>query len=255
LPSFIPRRERHGELHETLRKTENDGSSFSRRKNKAEAYRRGVDLSEAQARQIAVRSKRLARSGISPGVAHESQLAVPDVEDVLTAASTMDQAVGCLLMDVMHFVSNAFNFEAHTLSVMNGGCAYPRQNGSADPVVIEDPLRRVNNVGRSCFRFGELQKILGDALIALSAGVVRSESHTHDLGTSIRRVLGLGETSGARHDSETYPGNTTPREKSRAAICGHVGEASGDDMEKRKTQTEERLKEAESYQEVGQLSE
>merc|ERR1712224_412691 len=110
---------------------------------------------------------------------------VQNVEDVLTAASTIDQALGCLLMDTMHFVSNAFNFEAHTLSVMNGGCAYPRQGSYAGPLVIEDPLRRVNNVGRSCFRFGELQKTLGDALIALSASIVRSESHTYNLGTAI----------------------------------------------------------------------
>ena len=56
----------------------------------------------------------------------------------------------------------------------------------------------MNNVGRSCFRFGELQKVLGDALIALSAGVVRSESHMHELGASIRMVLGLGLSSDTR---------------------------------------------------------
>jgi DNA polymerase sigma len=97
-----------------------------------------------------------------------------DEEETLTAVSTTDQALGCLLMDVMHFVSNAFDFERHTLSVMNGGCAYPRQRDSADPMVIEDPLRRVNNVGRSCFRFIELQRICGDALLSLSKSIVRN---------------------------------------------------------------------------------
>jgi hypothetical protein len=37
----------------------------------------------------------------------------------------------------MHFVSNAFDFERHTLSIMNGGCAYPRQMGLLDAIVIE----------------------------------------------------------------------------------------------------------------------
>jgi hypothetical protein len=62
---------------------------------------------------------------------------VQEEVETLTAVSTTDQALGCLLMDVMHFVSNAFDFERHTLSIMNGGCAYPRQMGLLDAIVIE----------------------------------------------------------------------------------------------------------------------
>ena len=121
----------------------------------------------------------------------QKEISEEDVEGVLKEASTMDQALGCLLMDAMHFVSNSFNFQDHTLSVMNGGCAYPRQGGSSAEAVIEDPLRRVNNVGRSCFRFKELQNVLGEALISLSSGIVRSESQTHKINDSVRTVLGL----------------------------------------------------------------
>jgi hypothetical protein len=73
-----------------------------------------------------------------PGKQSNNKAEGPNAEDeeALTAVSTTDQALGCLLMDVMHFVSNAFDFERHTLSVMNGGCAYPRQ-GLTDPMVIE----------------------------------------------------------------------------------------------------------------------
>ena len=104
-------------------------------------------------------------------------------EETLKAVSTTDQALGCLLMDVMHFVSNGFDWHRHTLSVMNGGCAYPRpMDGVADPMIIEDPLRRVNNVGRSCFRFKELQRICGDVLLSLSKTIVRSEYEQTEKG-------------------------------------------------------------------------
>jgi hypothetical protein len=198
LPPRVSRRALDGELQNTLRKIEHRGSPLPQCAKQSTTVRDGDDSLEAQVRRMSMSPPRMAGSRNTTDVLNADPLVTQDVEDVLTAASTMDQAVGCLLMDVMHFVSSAFNFEVHTLSVMNGGCAYPRQGGSADPVVIEDPLRRVNNVGRSCFRFGELQKVLGDALIALSAGVVRSESHMHELGASIRMVLGLGLSSDTR---------------------------------------------------------
>ena len=55
---------------------------------------------------------------LRPQIRHNLKHRDSNVEDVLTAASTIDQALGYSLMDTIHFVSNAFNFEAHALSVM-----------------------------------------------------------------------------------------------------------------------------------------
>ena len=130
-------------------------------------------------------------------------------EETLKAVSTTDQALGCLLMDVMHFVSNGFDWHRHTLSVMNGGCAYPRpMDGVADPMIIEDPLRRVNNVGRSCFRFKELQRICGDVLLSLSKTIVRSEYEQTEKGETnllkkIRTFLFLHEEKKDQEDQRS----------------------------------------------------
>jgi hypothetical protein len=57
---------------------------------------------------------------------------------------------------------------------------------------VTDPLRRVNNVGRSCFRFKELQHVCSDALLSLSSSIVRSEYGATDfLMNQIRITLAL----------------------------------------------------------------
>lgn len=53
-------------------------------------------------------------------------------------------------------------------SVRRGGLRFPvfgqvPHPQAADPVVIEDPLNVMNNVGRSCFNFVQVQRLFNDA--------------------------------------------------------------------------------------------
>lgn len=130
---------------------------------------------------------------------------------MLNSASTTDQALGCLFMDVMHFLGNSFDPTITALSLSNGGCLYRRQGTNAgDPVVIIDPLRHSNNVARNCFRFAEIQRYCGDVLHGLSNTAMRMSPRasqlTNELVSQLLHTGSLDKSEDSEEQQDEHDG-------------------------------------------------
>lgn len=90
----------------------------------------------------------------------------PEFSDGLLPPSPL---VGYLLLRLLHFYGFEFNAEVSGASVRLGGWfgIDRRLAIFVDPVVIPDPVDESNNVGRSCFRFQQIQSVLAQAYRAL----------------------------------------------------------------------------------------
>lgn len=88
------------------------------------------------------------------------------------------QVLGELLLDVLHLFGEDFDVAQEGFSVRDGGFRFrvhgePPHPQAGDPIVIEDPLNCMNNVGRSSFGIGQVQRALFEALTTLKATMVR----------------------------------------------------------------------------------
>ena len=102
---------------------------------------------------------------------------VPTVSAVSAAAKAVAQAaaataerenLGRLLMDFLQLWGEDFQAGMEGFSVRRGGLRFsvlgtPRHPQASDPVVIEDPLNVINNVGRSSFNFVQVQRVFSEA--------------------------------------------------------------------------------------------
>ena len=76
----------------------------------------------------------------------------------------------------------------------NGGSTFDgRSLWALDPLVIEDPLNLGNNVGRSCFLFGDVQRAFGKALGRLGTATVRYARRGVVAARAARKHGGAGE--------------------------------------------------------------
>ncbi|CAM9492407.1 unnamed protein product [Sphacelaria rigidula] len=89
-----------------------------------------------------------------------------------------DPVLGELLLDFLHLFGEDFDVSCEGFSVRGGGFRFnchenPPHPQAGDPIVIEDPLNCMNNVGRSCFAINQVQRIFFEALTTLKATMVR----------------------------------------------------------------------------------
>mmetsp|Transcript_15995 Transcript_15995/g.29116 ORF Transcript_15995/g.29116 Transcript_15995/m.29116 type:complete len:433 (+) Transcript_15995:2-1300(+) len=75
---------------------------------------------------------------------------------------------GALLIDFLKLWGEDFTAGEEGFSVRRGGLRFPVSGQvphpqAADPVVIEDPLNVMNNVGRSSYNFVQVQRLFNDA--------------------------------------------------------------------------------------------
>eukprot|EP00752_Nemacystus_decipiens_P011879 g10534.t1 len=101
-----------------------------------------------------------------------------------------EPVLGELLLDFLHLFGEDFDIGREGFSVRGGGfrfCVHgtPPHPQAGDPIVIEDPLNCMNNVGRSSFRTRQVQKCLFEALTTLKATMVRvNQDGKEVLGTT-----------------------------------------------------------------------
>ncbi|CBN74279.1 conserved unknown protein [Ectocarpus siliculosus] len=106
-----------------------------------------------------------------------------------------EPVLGELLLDFLHLFGEDFDMGREGFSVRGGGfrfCVHdhPPHPQASDPIVIEDPLNCMNNVGRSSFGIGQVQRIFFEARTTLKATTVRVNqdgrevlgSDTHNTG-------------------------------------------------------------------------
>eukprot|EP00903_Cladosiphon_okamuranus_P014633 g13569.t1 len=101
-----------------------------------------------------------------------------------------EPVLGELLLDFLHLFGEDFDIGREGFSVRGGGFRFcvrgnPPHPQAGDPIVIEDPLNCMNNVGRSSFGIRQVQKCLFEALTTLKATMVRvNQDGKEVLGTT-----------------------------------------------------------------------
>lgn len=101
---------------------------------------------------------------------------MPPLSPYITSGE--EPVLGELLLDFLHLFGEDFDMAREGFSVRGGGfrfCVhdYPPHPQAGDPIVIEDPLNCMNNVGRGSFGIGQVQRALFEALTTLKAKMVR----------------------------------------------------------------------------------
>ncbi|CAM9620608.1 unnamed protein product [Discosporangium mesarthrocarpum] len=86
--------------------------------------------------------------------------------------------LGQVLLDFLLLFGEDFEAGKEGFSVRGGGFRFnchgiPPHPQASDPIVIEDPLNCINNVGRSSFFIGKVQRVFFEVLTKLKATMVR----------------------------------------------------------------------------------
>lgn len=121
--------------------------------------------------------------------------------------------LGKLLLDFLHLFGQDFEAGAEGVSVRGGGFRFrvlssqPAHPQASDPIVIEDPLDGLNNVGRTCYGVSNVQRCFFEALTTLKKVMVRVDEAAAD-----RPIISNGILS---HIFELGPGEE--QEGSKAA--------------------------------------
>uniref|UniRef100_A0A7S2SJ60 Polymerase nucleotidyl transferase domain-containing protein n=1 Tax=Rhizochromulina marina TaxID=1034831 RepID=A0A7S2SJ60_9STRA len=98
---------------------------------------------------------------------------------VRAAAPLPRENLGELLVDFLRFWGSEFKAGDEGFSVRHGGFRFslfgtlPHPQAS-DPVVIEDPINVITNVGRTCYKFTQLQRLFASAHSRLRDGLLRN---------------------------------------------------------------------------------
>ncbi|CAB1115237.1 unnamed protein product [Ectocarpus sp. CCAP 1310/34] len=104
-----------------------------------------------------------------------------------------EPVLGELLLDFLHLFGEDFDMGREGFSVRGGGfrfCVHdhPPHPQASDPIVIEDPLNCMNNVGRSSFGIGQVQRIFFEVLTTLKATIVRVNQDGREASSRVRHT-------------------------------------------------------------------
>ncbi|CAM9912128.1 unnamed protein product, partial [Scytosiphon promiscuus] len=107
-----------------------------------------------------------------------------------------EPVLGELLLDFLHLFGEDFDIEREGFSVRGGGfrfCVHgtPPHPQAGDPIVIEDPLNCMNNVGRSSFGIGQVQRTFFEALTTIKATLVRINTDGREATTHSTHNTGI----------------------------------------------------------------
>lgn len=93
--------------------------------------------------------------------------------------TTDDNIYGVMLNEFLVVFGEQFQSEKHGFSLRNSGFSFDPQSHpwSNDPLIIEDPLNYLNNVGRNSYKVQHFQRVMGDAHEILKNITVRHGTH------------------------------------------------------------------------------
>jgi hypothetical protein len=99
-----------------------------------------------------------------------------------------DSIFGVILNEILIVFGEQFQCGRHGFSLrnsgfrfdINAGAGHPTEHPwSDDPLLIEDPLNYMNNVGRNCYKAHQFQRVMADAHEILKNITVRHD-RTHN---------------------------------------------------------------------------
>jgi hypothetical protein len=110
-----------------------------------------------------------------------------DSYDESQTLTTDNSILGILLNEILVVFGEQFQSGRHGFSLRNSGFRFDINQGmgiptehpwSNDPLVLEDPLNYLNNVGRNCYKAVQFQRVMADADETLKKIIVRHDSHS-----------------------------------------------------------------------------
>jgi hypothetical protein len=125
-----------------------------------------------------------------------------DSYDESQTLTTDNSILGILLNEILVVFGEQFQSGKHGFSLRNSGFRFDINQGMGDltehpwsnePLVLEDPLNYLNNVGRNCYKAVQFQRVMADAEEKFKEIIVRHDTLTQN---DMNKTLLLSEIFG-----------------------------------------------------------
>lgn len=175
-----------------------------------------ISLQKEYGRRVAM--KLLSYHGNLPDAVENASIASSSIYDQNSVGSRVSELapllslsrpiVGEILEDILHEYGEEMEIGVHGFSARNGGfrfevnakssstsCSHPH---ASDPIVIEDPVNVINNVGSGCYKAAAIQRLFLEAHDRFKSFAVRYNSPLATTGTTIDANSAPGSNRSSR---------------------------------------------------------